>query len=91
MFMLGAAVACSKNKVVEEVDTEEVGTLKVSFIGPDPDTHHYDGDDITVSVEVEDTHDAFGDVDLDWRSDLEGRVADSMEPVSYTHLRAHET
>ena len=50
MVVLCAAVACSKNKLVEESEGEDVGTLGVEFTGPDPETHHYDGDAITVSV-----------------------------------------
>ena len=78
MVMLGMAVACSKNQLVEEIDVDDVGTLKVEFTGPEPGVHHYDGDDITVSLIVEDTHDEFDDVDLNWRSDLEGDVVVSM-------------
>ena len=62
-----AAVACSKNKLVEESESEDVGTLGVEFTGPDPETHHYDGDAITVSVTVDDTHGDYGDIVLDWR------------------------
>ena len=79
MVTLGATVACSKNKLVEEGEARDVGTLRVEFTGPNPDVHHYDGDDITVSVVVDDTHDEFDDVDLRWRSDLEGDVAVSMK------------
>ena len=64
--------------LVEERDADDVGTLKVEFTGPDPGVHHYDGDDITVSIIVEDTHNSFDDVELSWRSDLEGDVAVSM-------------
>ena len=79
MVVLCAAVACSKNKLVEESEGEDVGTLGVEFTGPDPETHHYDGDAITVSVTVDDTHDDYSDIVLDRRSNLQGSVADSVE------------
>ena len=79
VVVLCAAVACSKNKLVEESEGEDVGTLGVEFTGPDPETHHYDGDAITVSVTVDDTYGDYGDIVLDWRSNLQGSVADSVE------------
>ena len=71
-------VACSKNQPAEEGAPEELGSVRVEITGPDEGTHFYDGDEISLSIQVDDTYDRFDDLDIRWSSDIDGHIALSM-------------